>query len=213
MSAGTRGREQRFDWDRARSRLAAAEPSEESERRDAERVLSERAVRLSQPQQAPALDVASLEVITFEHAGRRYAIESRCVLEVTTCGPLSRVPGARATLLGITNLRGELLPVFELASPSDARSASAKRLLVLGARAPELGLLVDAVDEVTALPQASLAEAQALGVNEYPEYVRGISAAGCVLLDGDAVLLDRRVFVANTPTGVAPGRDPIRENR
>lgn len=213
MRPRARGGKQPFDWARVHSRLAAAEPSEDRERRDAERVLAVRAVRLAQVSEAPVVDDSLLEVISFEHAGRRYAIESRCVLEVTTCGPLTRVPGARPTLLGMTNLRGELLPVFELASAKAVPRPGSARLLVLGRHAPELAFLVDAVHEVSALSSRSLTEPRTLGADEQVAYVRGISETGCALLDGDALLLDRHVFVAKIPAGAVPGRDATREDR
>ena len=46
--------------------------------------------------------------------GERYALPIENVLEVTPLGELSGVPGAGGAVLGVRNLRGQVLPVFDL---------------------------------------------------------------------------------------------------
>ena len=45
----------------------------------------------------------------------RYALPIENVLEVAELGSLSALPGAGAAVLGVRNLRGQVLPVFDLA--------------------------------------------------------------------------------------------------
>ena len=211
MKTKLRAANGRIDWQAAHERLAAAQPSEQSVREDASRVLAERALRLAVVQAPEEAAGASLEVLMFQRGARRYAIESRFVVEVGKCGRLSRVPGCAPALLGITNLRGDLLPVFDLTVLGDAgtreRSQNAQ-LLVLGLKIADFGVLADAVDEVVRVPTSSLSEPHAVGSLPHPEYVRSITEQGCALLDGDALLRDRDLFVAKKSAGAPPGRDP-----
>lgn len=194
----------RIDWEAARSRLAAAEKSPQTLREEAAQVLAERAVRLAVVS-APEQEAHSwLEVLLFRRGTRRYAIESRFVVEVGNCRRLSRVPGAAPALLGITNLRGDLLPVFDLTILGDVGNREQQQslqLLVLGEKSADFGILADAVDEVTRLSTADLSEAHVVGSLPHPEYVRGITEDGCALLDGDAILRDRSLFVAMRSSG------------
>jgi purine-binding chemotaxis protein CheW len=199
----------RLDWEGARRRLAAAQASPEEQHAAAARVLTERALRLAKPLESEAAAQAWLEVVTFRRAERRYAIESRFLVEVGVCGRLTRVPGAHAALLGMTNLRGDLLPVFDLRALGEGSQEPplVSRLVVLGQRSPDFGILADEVDEVMRLSLGTLSETHAMGATPHPEFMRGIDGDGRVLLDGEAILRDRSVFVAKRSSGALLERE------
>ncbi|MEO6599858.1 MAG: chemotaxis protein CheW [Polyangiaceae bacterium] len=188
----------RLDWEGAHRRLAAAQATAEQLREAAARVMAERALRLAKPLESEEAAQAWLEVVTFRRAERRYAIESRFLVEVSVCGRLTRVPGAHAALLGMTNLRGDLLPVFDLRALGEGSQEPplVSCLVVLGQLSPDFGILADEVDEVTRLSLSTLSEPHAMGALPHPEFTRGIDGDGRVLLDGEAILRDRSVFVA-----------------
>lgn len=198
-------RERRLDRETARQKLPVRIEAPETARDERERVLRERAVQLAKPLVDASRAEASLEVIAFQRAGRRYAIESRYVVEVAKCGHLSRVPGAQASLLGVLNLRGDLLPVFDLSG--GAGESAGTQLLVLGESGPDFGILADVAEEVSRLGLHSLTAPSALGAIPLAEHVRGVDAEGRVLLDGNAMLLDRSTFVAKRASGEAPERE------
>jgi len=76
------------------------------------------------------------------------------VLEAAELGQVRPVPGARPELLGVSNLRGQILPVVGLAALLGVqRAASPRRLLVAEARGLQVGLAVDEVSGIGALPQ------------------------------------------------------------
>jgi purine-binding chemotaxis protein CheW len=200
----------RLDWDGARRRLAAVAKSSEVLQQEAKQVLAERAMRLATALQSTANEQVWLEILLFRRGERRFAIESRFLIEVSVCGRMSRVPGAGSALLGIMNLRGDLLPVFELSAldgVTERDQPMNAQLVVLGQKGPELALLADAVDEVTRIATSSLVEARSVGALPHPEYVRGITADGCQLLDGEAILQDRSLFVARRPNGTHQKRE------
>jgi twitching motility protein PilI len=70
------------------------------------------------------------------------------VVEILTYPELSRVPGAKSWVMGIANIRGNLLPVMDMKNylfgqPSSIKKQS--RVLVLNHRGVFSGLLVDEV--------------------------------------------------------------------
>jgi purine-binding chemotaxis protein CheW len=210
MKSPVRAAGGRIDWQAAHERLAATESNERTVRERASRVLAERALRLAVALAPEEVASARLELLMFQRCARRYAIESRFVIEVGQCGRLSRVPGSAPALLGITNLRGDLLPVFDLTMLGDGGTRErpeTSRLLVLGLKSADFAILADTADEVLRVPMSSLSEPHVVGSLPHPEYVRGITEHGCVLLDGDALLADRALFVANSSAGALPGRD------
>jgi purine-binding chemotaxis protein CheW len=104
-----------------------------------------------------------------------YAVPIGNVLEVAELGTLSTVPGAGAAMLGVRNLHGSVLPVFDLARVlAIASDGSAPRIVVTEHAGRLAGLAVDEVSDVLALA----AEA---------EETAGAHLSGAVLEDGQLV--------------------------
>ncbi|MBC7818113.1 MAG: purine-binding chemotaxis protein CheW [Planctomycetaceae bacterium] len=137
-----------IDWPSVRERLNKATAATESALRvspeRAREIMDARARALARVQQAE-LDVGEvLEVATFALADERYAIETRFVSEVIRLADCTRVPGTPDFLLGVMNLRGEILSVIDLRKFLDlpARELSDQsRVVVLGGERPEFGVL------------------------------------------------------------------------
>jgi purine-binding chemotaxis protein CheW len=112
------------------------------------------------------------------------------------------VPGAPPQLLGVTNLRGQVLPVFDLRAllgVSQKALDDMSRLLVLGDDArdaqPELGILVDSADDIAELdPDELLEPSLPLSALERA-CVRGVTRGALVVLNGGELLCDRRLFL------------------
>jgi chemotaxis signal transduction protein len=85
--------------------------------------------------------------------GESYAVAVENVIEVAELGTLSPVPGADRAVLGIRNIRGEVLPVFDLASVLGIRGDSLPQcLLVTELGSLRAGFAIDEVTDVGELP-------------------------------------------------------------
>jgi purine-binding chemotaxis protein CheW len=198
------------DWRRLRESLAPKAELDPAERAEQiRRVLAERAERYAA--QALAAEVeAGRDVLGFRCAGERFAVECRYVIEVGS-RELTRVPGAPPRLLGLANLRGEILPVFDLlrALGRGGDDSGGPHLIVLGAGVPEVGILAQSLDgvarledrELRALPNPSaLPDSVVLGVTADAVTVLDIK----VLLDGPAFLLEAPSEPRNPSLEVTP---------
>jgi purine-binding chemotaxis protein CheW len=110
---------------------------------------------------AAAAGATSRDLLGFSAGGRDFALPAAEVAAIVRPPPITRVPLAPASLLGVANVRGSMLPVVSLAgllglAPQPPTPAS--RVVVVapvssnggGGRAMgRLGLLVDAVRTVT----------------------------------------------------------------
>jgi chemotaxis signal transduction protein len=94
----------------------------------------------------------------------RYAVPIENVLEVAELGSLSALPGAGAAVLGVRNLRGQVLPVFDLARVlAITGDAALPRVVVAEHEGRLAGLAVDEVTDVVALAgETEQAEAEYL---------------------------------------------------
>jgi purine-binding chemotaxis protein CheW len=82
-------------------------------------------------------------------AGESYAFAVENVLEVAELGEIAPVPGSRGSVLGVRNLRGEVLPVFDLAAVFGlARDRPPLRLLVAEHGGKRAGFAIDEVTDV-----------------------------------------------------------------
>jgi len=84
-----------------------------------------------------------------------YALSVAHVLEVGQIGDLTVAPGSSPATLGVRNLRGDLLPVFDLAAVLGLqRSPAPQRMLVVERGRTRAGFAVDEVTDVDELPEA-----------------------------------------------------------
>jgi chemotaxis signal transduction protein len=88
--------------------------------------------------------------------GEHYAIPVDDVLEIADHGEVSEVPGAPPEVLGVRNLRGQVIPVIDLAGALDLRGSSDRdRIVVVEDSGRLAGLAVDGVVDVGALGAAT----------------------------------------------------------
>jgi purine-binding chemotaxis protein CheW len=85
--------------------------------------------------------------------GESYAVAVEHVLEVAELGEIAPVPGSQGEVLGVRNLRGEVLPVFDLASVFGiGGGAIGRRLLIVEHEGRRAGFAIDEVVDVGELP-------------------------------------------------------------
>jgi purine-binding chemotaxis protein CheW len=162
-----------------------------------EQQLKERAQALARPPET-ARAQAMLELLEFKLANERYAVETRYVREVHPLRDLTPLPGTPAFVRGIVNLRGRIVPVFDLKkffSLPEQGLTDLHRIIVVRGRDLELGLLADVVVSVRLVAADTLTPAlptlSAIGA----EYLKGVSDERLVVLDLERILADPRIVV------------------
>jgi chemotaxis signal transduction protein len=111
------------------------------------------------------------------------------VREVSDLGEVTPVPGSPPELLGVQNLRGQILPVVDLARLLGiARTAPPSRLLVAEAQGVQAGFVIDDVSfvgelgdlaeetESDLLVGATLAGGELIGVIDVPRLFDSLTA-------------------------------------
>ena len=164
------------------------------------RVMDERARLLARPlvlaHETPA---DSIELACFSAAGEELAIETRFVIKVAPLPPLEPSPWSSPLYLGVVNYQGIVLPAVSLQRMlvSAPKASAAEQMLVLGTGAPELAIAIDTAEGVVLASAAAITAATALP-HEDP-LVRGILGGRRVVLRGDTLLADSRLFSAGEP--------------
>ena len=94
--------------------------------------------------------------VTLSVGSEIYALPVENVIEVAELGLISPVPGTSAAVLGVRNLRGQVLPVYDLAAIFGIeRERPPERLVVAEVGGRRAGLAIDEVTDVGLLPDMS----------------------------------------------------------
>ena len=197
-----------INWGEVRTRVEKAfeGSSGESSPERAREVLVERARRLALATDRPEAAVDALELLPFRLGREHYAIETRYAREVVRLTGFTSVPSTEDFLLGIANLRGEIVPVFDLMLFFGFASqglSDRSRVIVVGAAEVEFGIIADSVEAVTKVPVEVLVGDAAFEGKRGGECVRGVTRDAMIVLDGAALLKDRRLFIGGLPDASA----------
>jgi purine-binding chemotaxis protein CheW len=119
--------------------------------------------------------------VVFRLGGEGYALEVMRVQEVLDMQSLTEVPGGPKHLLGVINLRGHVVPVYDLRGPFGLTKESTQSrapcvMIVESGTGPEhqiTGLLVDRVSDVLEISPEEIQPSLRLGLGKATPFVRG----------------------------------------
>lgn len=145
-----------------------------------------------------------LELLTFVIAGEQYAVDIERIVEIVTPRPLTRVPNADPTVVGIVSLRGTIVTLVDVRKklrhglPPETNADT--RIVVIDFRNETVGFVVDRVLRVVKTAAGDIEPHPVVHATELDEAVRGVFRVGgalTILLDLDK-LLDHRALAART---------------
>jgi purine-binding chemotaxis protein CheW len=137
-----------------------------------------------------------IQLVTFILNGEVYGINVMQVQEVLRVSEIAPVPGAPAYVLGIINLRGNVVTVINsrrrFGLPS-IQLDDASRIIVIESAKQVVGMLVDAVAEVVELYETDIDVAPNVGNEETSNYIQGVATRDGKLL----IMLDLNKLLAD----------------
>ncbi|MGL4206714.1 MAG: chemotaxis protein CheW [Aeromonadaceae bacterium] len=128
-----------------------------------------------------------LQWVTFQLDKETYGINVMQVQEVLRYTEIAPVPGAPDYVLGIINLRGNVVTVIDTRSrfglpPAEVSDNS--RIVIIEAEKQVIGILVDSVAEVVYLRSTEIDAAPSVGTEESAKFIQGVSNR-----DGELLIL------------------------
>lgn len=196
-----RKRKTPVDWSMIRQRLEAARAAGERawapRPDDARRILKSRARELArEPAEAEAPE--ALEVVEFLLAHERYAVESRHVREVHPLESIAPLPCTPAFVLGVINLRGEIISVIDIKKFFDLPEkglTDLNKVIVLHSEKMLFGILADGMLGVRRVPVAEIQPSLPTLTGVREKYLLGVTPERTILLDGEKILSDEKIIV------------------
>lgn len=127
--------------------------------------------------------------VTFSLEDEIYGIDVMRVQEVLPMSEIAPVPGAPPYVLGIINLRGNVVTVIDTRMRfglTPRESDAGNRIVVTEAGDQVAGILVDSVAEVTHVQETAVDTAPNVGNEESSRYIHGVVSRD----DGLLILVD-----------------------
>lgn len=141
-------------------------------------------------------DDSIIQWVTFHLENEKYGIKVMQVQEVLRMTEIAPVPGAPHYVIGIINLRGNVVTVIDTRRRfglSDAESDDETRIVIIEADNNVVGILVDSVAEVVDLKSSEIETAPNVGNDESSKYIQGVSSRDdelLILVDVNKLLSD-----------------------
>jgi len=136
-------------------------------------------------QAAQATNDSVLQCVTFRLDDEIYGINVMQVQEVLRVTEIAPVPGAPHYVLGIINLRGNVVTVIDTRERLGLEAKEvdeSTRIVIIEADKMVVGILVDAVAEVVDLRTSEIESAPSVGNDESSKYIQGVASRDGVLL-------------------------------
>jgi purine-binding chemotaxis protein CheW len=118
-----------------------------------------------------------LQYVTFRLEEETYGINVMQIQEVLRYTEIAPVPGAPDYVLGIINLRGNVVTVIDTRKRFGLRQSEISeqtRIVVLELEGQVIGVLVDSVAEVVYLKQSEIETAPNVGNEESARFIQGV---------------------------------------
>ena len=141
-------------------------------------------------------DDTIIQWVTFHLEHEKYGIKVMQVQEVLRMTEIAPVPGAPHYVLGIINLRGNVVTVIDTRRRfglADVENDDETRIVIVESSNNVVGILVDSVAEVVDLKMSEIETTPNVGNDESSKYIQGVSSREnelLILVDVNKLLSD-----------------------
>jgi len=129
-----------------------------------------------QPEQE--MDYANgIELVAFNVSGQKYCIEITQIREIRRWSPVTVLPHAPAEVLGVMNLRGAVIPIFDLACYFGLGQTQANErnvVIICAVNDRSVGILVESVSEIVSIDPNEIQETPNVKSNATKSVIQGV---------------------------------------
>ncbi len=198
-----------IDWSEVHRRLETARaalergltPSPEEKKQ----ILRARAKALAREPEGEGAAQEALEIVEFLLAYERYGIESSYVREVYPLKAFTPLPCTPPFVLGIINVRGQILSVIDIKKVFDLPEkglTDLNKVIILRGEKMEFGILADAILGVRSIPLEKIQPSLPTLTGIREEYLKGVTGERVVILDAEKLLSDKKILVHEEVEGL-----------
>ena len=161
-------------------------------------ILKARAAELARGAVGEAAAETRITVVEFVLAQEKYGIEPDFVRGIFPLKTLTSIPCTPPFVLGVTNLRGEILSVIDLKrffDLPDEGLTDLTKVIVLESETMAFGILADAVLGTRSIPLVEIQPALPTLTEVREKYLKGVTNDRMAVLDARSILSDEAIIV------------------
>ncbi|KAF0142549.1 MAG: purine-binding chemotaxis protein CheW [Stygiobacter sp.] len=192
----------KYDWEGIKNKIDSLQESLNQKIKispeEKRAILKTRAQSLAMEIKDESAQKDFIEIIEFSLAYEKYGIETSFCREVYPLKDFTILPGVPSFVIGIINIRGQIISVIDLKrffNLPEKGLGELNKVIVLRNEQIEFGILADvilgtrsvAVDELQSSPIS------AIGIGA--EYLKGITGDHTIILDSEKILRDEKIIV------------------
>lgn len=135
------------------------------------------------------------KMVTFSLSGKDYSIDIMYIKEIAKAGNFTFVPNVLPFVVGVYNLRGEIIPIldlrifFNIPLPEKNRNGL-ENLLILNVKGQIFGVIVDKIDKVVGVQRSTIQPPHPLFSDVNVKYISGVVESSkrlYILLDIESI--------------------------
>ena len=153
-------------------------------------------------------DASPQQYLTFSLGGEVFALGILNVKEIIEFGNITEIPMMPAFIRGVINLRGAVVPVIDLSARfgGPASTVSRRTCIVIvelgeGEERQDLGVIVDAVNEVLEIPRSEIEPPPTFGAKIRADFIQGMGKVEghfVIILNVDRVLSPQEITMLDS---------------
>jgi purine-binding chemotaxis protein CheW len=117
------------------------------------------------------------QFLTFAIGGEEYGVDIMIVREIKGWTDVTRLPNSPEFLRGVMNLRGLIVPIFDLRArfKQELTEANSKHvIIILAVGTRNIGILVDAVSDILTITQSDIKPAPEMETGISSDFINGL---------------------------------------
>lgn len=123
-----------------------------------------------------------LQLVTFRLGNELYGVDIMSVKEIVKIQPIRPIPNAPNYMVGILNLRGEIIPIIDLhrrfhidfANGEEELDELESGFIILNIEGNQIGIIIDRVSRVAAVESSEIQVAPRMSGGIGSEYIKGV---------------------------------------
>jgi purine-binding chemotaxis protein CheW len=129
------------------------------------------------------------QLVVFSLGNEAYGVDVEIIESIIKMQEITRLPHAPSFIVGVTNLRGAVVPILDLRKRFGMEFQKATRdtrIIIVNMNETNIGMVVDAVTQVVQISTDSIEPPPQMAVTENSAFIKGIAKLDNLLI----ILLD-----------------------
>jgi len=197
----------KVDWDKIKSKVVSLQEAIEQKEiilpEEKRALFKKRAQALAVKEKDESVLQECIEIIVFRLAYETYGIETALVREVYPLKEITSLPGTPSFVLGIINVRGQIVSVIDLKkffNLPEKGLGELNKVIILNNERMEFGILADVVEGTEMVARENILTAPPKGNGIGEKYIKGVTKEHIVVLNAECILNDQNIIVNEVAT-------------